>query len=283
MRRFVVLEKEMGETPLQAIRHFQESDPELLRLPMTYAGRLDPMAQGKLLVLIGDECKRRAKYDGLDKEYLFEVLLGFKSDTGDVLGLPTAELPKNLSIPDPNAIARSMIGTYELPYPAFSSKPVAGKPLFQYALEGTLDTIQIPTTTMRVYSMQYVDRLSLPRASIIERILDRIQLLKIDREKTNIKPDIKIDVKIDLSDALGADFRKDQISKEWWNLQNRTISNCVVLRFRATVSSGTYIRSLAPLIARECGTVGLAYSINRTKIGKYQPLGKGVGFWTRTY
>ena len=45
------------------------------------------MASGKLLILIGDECKNQKKYFGLDKEYEFEVLFGVESDTGDVLGL----------------------------------------------------------------------------------------------------------------------------------------------------------------------------------------------------
>jgi len=45
------------------------------------------------------------------------------------------------------------------------------------------------------------------------------------------------------------------------------------------VSSGTYIRSLAPEIARRVGTVGLAYSIHRTEIGRYL----GFGFWLKRY
>jgi tRNA U55 pseudouridine synthase TruB len=90
MQRYALIEKNVGVTPLQAIETFRKEKPELKDLPLTYAGRLDPMAGGKLLVLIGDECKRREKYDGLDKEYEFEVLLGFASDSGDVLGLPAA-------------------------------------------------------------------------------------------------------------------------------------------------------------------------------------------------
>jgi tRNA pseudouridine55 synthase len=266
MRRYAVIEKPLGETPLQAIREFQKSDPALLQMPMTYAGRLDPMAEGKLLVLLGDECKKRGKYDGLDKEYIFEVLLGFKSDTGDMLGLPSAGAVINTTLRDPNEVARSMIGIHTLPYPAFSSKTVGGKPLFQYALDGTLDTIRIPTTDMRVYAMEYVDKLMLPRAQLIERIIDKIHLLQTGSD-----------------DAYGGDFRKDEICKAWWGLQSRTIANCAILRFSAVVSSGTYIRSLAPLMAEKFGSVGLAYSIKRTKIGKYLPLVKRIGFWRRTY
>ena len=53
---------------------------------MTYAGRLDPMASGLLIVLAGEETKNKEKYLNLDKEYLFEVLFGFKTVTYDFLG-----------------------------------------------------------------------------------------------------------------------------------------------------------------------------------------------------
>jgi tRNA U55 pseudouridine synthase TruB len=45
------------------------------------------MAEGKMLVLAGETCKEREKYLGLDKEYIFEILLGFESDTKDILGI----------------------------------------------------------------------------------------------------------------------------------------------------------------------------------------------------
>jgi tRNA U55 pseudouridine synthase TruB len=45
------------------------------------------MAEGKMLILAGEACKEREKYLGLDKEYIFEILLGFKSDTKDILGI----------------------------------------------------------------------------------------------------------------------------------------------------------------------------------------------------
>jgi tRNA pseudouridine55 synthase len=267
MQRYVVVEKPVGQTPLQAIQDYQKADPALMRVPLTYAGRLDPMAQGKLLVLIGEECKKRDAYDGLDKEYLFEVLLGYKTDTGDVLGMP--ESSKSVAVDERHIrdVAQSLVGAHTLPYPAYSSKTVAGKPLFQYALEGALDTIAIPTADMRVYSMQYVDKLTLSREALIDRVLNKIELLKAKGDP----------------EQLGSDFRKEEICKAWWSLRSRTISTVTILRFRATVSSGTYVRSLAPLIAEMLGTDGLAYSIDRTRIGKYLPLTKHFGFWTRSY
>jgi len=81
-----MLEKAVGETPLSCAEEYRGKHPELTGVSMAYAGRLDPMASGKLLVLLGEECKNQAAYHGLDKEYGFSVLLGIGSDSHDVLG-----------------------------------------------------------------------------------------------------------------------------------------------------------------------------------------------------
>ena len=81
------LEKKPGETPLECIRRFQAENPEYEGEKMTYAGRLDPLATGVLLVLTGEECKQKEKYLGLDKEYELIILFGFGTDSMDLLGM----------------------------------------------------------------------------------------------------------------------------------------------------------------------------------------------------
>ena len=167
MRRYAVIEKNVGETPLMAIEAFRRENPSLVHLPMTYAGRLDPMASGKLVVLIGDECKRRARYDKLDKSYTFEVLFGFHTDTGDVLGLSNPGAIISVSDQKAIAVARSQLGAHTFPYPAFSSKTVKGLPLFTYALENELSSIEIPCADVRVHELRYLDRMVFPRDELI--------------------------------------------------------------------------------------------------------------------
>ena len=263
MKKYAVIEKELGETPLIAIETFRKSHPELRELPLSYAGRLDPMASGKLVVLIGEECKKRSQYDGLDKTYVFEVLLGFSSDTGDVLGIPSMGLLTNPEEAVVEKAAKSLVGNHTLAYPAFSSKTVNGKPLFSYALAGTLASITIPTIDVRIYSLRSIDRLIMPKDELIERILSRIERLKASRGPDEPQPD----------------FRKEEIMRAWWKFSDRRKTPCTILRFEATVSSGTYIRTLAPLIAERLGTIGLAYSIQRTRIGNYLPVVGGRGLW----
>ena len=266
MRPYIIIEKPVGITPLQAIETHLISNPAEAQLPHTYAGRLDPMASGKLLVLIGDECKKRTRYDGLDKEYEFELLLNVATDTGDVLGIPQpfvhAEKPGEEKITE---VLKSLRGKHTLPYPAFSSKTVQGIPLFEYALKGTLDAIERPVKKIRIYKMEYLGGRIIEREELIEKILAKISLLSVPVQSTRI----------------GSDFRKKEIDACWKKFH--TADKLVILKFKATVSAGTYIRTLAPLIAERLGTIGLAYSIHRSRIGRYQPLFIISGFWSKIF
>ncbi len=266
MRRSAVVHKRMGETPLQALEAFRARE-RLGAVPLTYAGRLDPMASGALLILIGEECKKRGAYDALDKEYEFELLLGFRSDTGDVLGL--AESVRETKLYTHAAIQRAMqsvAGAQTLPYPAYSSKTVDGKPLFQHAHDRTLDAIEMPETKVRIYRMQYAGARTVPKALLSEHILHKLDQL-------HAAP----------SERPGSDFRRGDIAARWMQLKNIGPEKFTVLKFRATVSSGTYIRSIAPRLAESLGTGGLAYSIRRTKIGRYLPLAGNLGLWWKSY
>lgn len=259
MQKYVVLQKLVGETPLSALEAYRKEHPELQKTPMTYAGRLDPMASGKLIVLQGDECKDRAAYDSLDKEYEFEVLFGYATDTGDVLGIARRVVEtQRYSVKKLARISAGLRGVHTVPYPAFSSKTVAGIPLFEYALKRTLHTIQIPTVDMRIYRLTCEGIRTVTGDTLLERILSKIVLLQSE------------------------EFRSEEIGQKWSELLRGDDKQYAIAKFRAVVGAGTYIRTLASLIAMQSGTDGIAYSIHRTKIGKYRTWG-GLGWWSRTY
>jgi len=258
IQKYIVLEKKVGQTPLVVLENYRKENPEVANKKLAYAGRLDPMASGKLLVLIGDACKKQGKYLNLDKEYEFEVLLDFKSDSGDVLGL--AEYVSDTE--NLNEIIQNLTGKISLPYPKFSSRPVAGKPLFLWTLEGRINEIEIPTKESTVYKLSRGNT----------RTIDKDRLAREIFEKINSIPEVTEESK-----KLGADFRRVDIRKQWQELLNNTNQNeFTIAKFTCTASSGTYMRSLA----QELG--GLAYSIHRTTIGKYQNLGP-IGLWYKKY
>jgi tRNA pseudouridine(55) synthase len=264
---YVLLYKEVGQTPLDAITAWKEAHPEYADMPASYAGRLDPMAEGMLLVLLGDECKRQEKYRGLDKEYEIEIVLDLVTDTGDVLGMPAyAGRETSPSSGELTRVLKQETGTKEVPYPAFSSKTVHGKPLFMYALEGTLNTIEIPRHPETVY------RIEQKSVSIIEakELHERIERMLAKAPRSD-----------EPSKVLGADFRQDEIKGAWTALfEELPPRSFTVLTLRVTCASGTYMRTLAERIGYALGTSALCLSIKRTRIGTYKH-GLGMGMWTR--
>ncbi|MEK7086259.1 MAG: hypothetical protein AAB709_00150 [Patescibacteria group bacterium] len=269
MKRFIVLEKKVGETPLMAIQAWKKACPAYADVLASYAGRLDPMASGKLLILLGEECKRQRAYTDLDKAYEIEVLLDVGSDTGDALGVPAYAHKKTiLEKKKLAAVLRRERGAYARAYPAFSSKTVSGKPLFLHALEGTLPFSEIPEHIERIYRIQSIDSYSIPSSELEASINAFLDCVPRTHEP---------------SKRLGADFRVDAIRAHWESLfKEMPERNFTVLRLNVVCASGTYMRSLAGRIGTALGTRALALSIKRTKIGNYIPLGT-TGFWLRTY
>ena len=73
---------------MDTIKLLKEKYPELKNEKMTYAGRLDPMAEGALIVLARNAIYEKERYLKMDKEYEGEILFGFETDTYDALGMP---------------------------------------------------------------------------------------------------------------------------------------------------------------------------------------------------
>lgn len=269
----ITFKKEVGETPLEVLENFKKENLKYKDTKFAYAGRLDPMAEGRLLVLVGDTCKERDKYLNLDKEYEFEILLGFKSDTKDLLGL--AELnPWHTTWVGSrwfNNQLKSYIGKIELEYPVFSSRTVKNKPLFLWALENRLNEIEIPKKKSEIYNLKLISQKKISSRYLNKLIIDKINLpTKVEEE----------------SKELGKNFRRGEIVPLWNKLfsEKNEDEKFLVLKIRAVVSSGTYMRTLAEKIADEIlEDYGVAYSIKRTKIGIYKRIFSKIGFWKKTY
>jgi tRNA pseudouridine(55) synthase len=268
MQKYIVLEKEVGETPLSCAERWRTTEPNMNGVPLSYAGRLDPMASGKLLVLIGEECKKQSEYHGLDKEYEFSVLFGISSDTQDVLGrLATKTTVPEISQERLEKICQELTGDLTFQYPLFSAKTVQGKPLHMWTLEGRLNEIEIPTRTSTIYDLVVTEIETKPRQEVAAIALQKI----------NTIPEVT-----DPRKALGADFRRVDVRADWQDIAtNYTLpGEYSIAHFRCIASSGAYMRTLATLIAEKCGTSGLAYHIHRTKIGLFEEANM---FWSKEF
>jgi tRNA pseudouridine55 synthase len=267
--RFITTQKKVGETPLVALERAREEHAIASHVPLAYAGRLDPMASGLLLILVGDECKQQKKYHALDKEYLVELLFGIGSDTGDILGLvkqASSNTPIDWSMCE--KVVREVLGAVTLPYPHFSSKTVHGKPLHVWTLEGRLDEIHIPLKQSVIHQIRLKHLRTISRTDVLSTVYKKIESI----------PPVT-----DPRKALGADFRRDAVRAHWRAIENGSKDTYQVLTFSCIASSGTYMRSLCEYMAIRLCTTGLAYSIHRTNIGRYRPLFGRFGVWTKRF
>lgn len=234
--------KKEGETPLEALGRLRAEKPELAGEKMTYAGRLDPLASGVLLVLAGEECKQREKYLGLDKEYEAEILCGIATDTSDVLGLVTnTRTPKTYSPEEIKKVLAECVGKQIQTYPAYSSKTVGGRALHEIARADELDSIEIPTKEIEIYSIDFLGTNEISAAELLSQIESRIQ-------------------------KVSGDFRQKETIELWQKTLDGKQTAFQIIKIRTMCSSGTYIRTLAEQIGKKLGIPALALKIVRTKI-----------------
>ncbi len=258
MKKIIVLNKKEGETPLFALENFRKKNPKYLNVPMTYAGRLDPMASGVLVILAGEETKNKEKYLALDKEYDFSVLFGFSTDTYDILGKVTSlaklnfcssgECPKG-DCPSSKNLFGSLIkanldhfkGKLKQKYPIYSSKTVDGKPLFSYAQSG--EDVEIPERGIFIKQIKLEEVRKISNKNLLKNIERRIKKVK-------------------------GDFRQKEILKIWKKeLKNQNSYYIADLKIKC--GSGTYVRSIANSLGQKMKIPALAFSIKRTKLGKW--------------
>jgi len=249
--------KKWGKTPLETLDVLRQKYPLLEGVPLSYAGRLDPLAEGLMLILVGETNKDREKYLGLDKTYEVEILFGIKTDTGDLFGLPTVDSTEDLLKLSSNnskefenalvAVLNSFVGKQEFPYPVYSSKTVQGKPLFQWMNEGRISEIEIPKTDVEIYSLELLETDLNPIKKVREaEILEKVELAL---------------------NSVKGDFRYDEIRVGWNEiLKDKRNVDFTMIKIQCECSSGTYMRVLAEEIGKKMGVSALAYSIKRTKI-----------------
>lgn len=240
------LYKNLGETPRERLERLRNQKPLYEREVLSYAGRLDPMAEGVMLCLVGQANKRREEYLDLDKEYTVDVLFGVSTDTYDVLG-------KVMNSGDADKVSKASIekalkefqGSVEQEYPPFSSKPVEGKSLFEWARSGAIGALVMPKRSIEVYDIELDSMYKVNEQTLLNFIETSVEKVQ-------------------------GDFRQDEIMEGWHrhlNPKNGRSFKCATLKIAC--SSGTYVRSIAHQLGLELGTPALALHILRTRVGDY--------------
>jgi len=248
----VSIYKPIGQTPNELIEIYKKENNNVKKV--SFAGRLDPMARGTMVLLINEECKMHDKYIAHNKTYEFQVLYGFKTDTFDVLGILNEyhnpeQFKKNID----SIRLDKYVGKTRQEYPPYSSIVVNKKPLWEWSKLGLIDSIRpLPSKEIEIYEFEEI-----PYKSPIDSY-EKLQ----EKIKTMI---------YSLSEINQPKFRVPEIDTMWntyFESYKHELNGFkpIIKKYRAKVSSGTYIRSLSNQIGNEIGCGAIALDIHRTQI-----------------
>lgn len=235
--------KPQGATPLEVLSLLKKRMPQYKNETLSYAGRLDPMAEGVLVVLVGETNKRRRIFESKRKTYIMDILLGFATDTYDGLGtLLSSPTPTFFKKKEIEKATLSYQGKFVQEFPPYSSKTVNGKPLFYWARENRLKEIIMPKRNVEIFSLKINSLELISAPALLKKIVGEIK-------------------------KVNGDFRQDKIIELWKNALEGTSDKYQVVTLAVECSSGTYMRSLAYNIGKKLFCGGIAFHIKREKVG----------------
>ena len=229
------------------------------KVKWTYMGRLDPLAEGVLLVASGEDVYKKEEFLEFDKEYDFVALFGFATDTYDILGkVVRAEKVEDIKVMELIKLCKVYEGERMQKYPEYSSKMIAsrktpsptiprrgresGNPLPSEGGRG-----EVPIKKITIHKIQFHGLDQLNSKELFGRLL------------------------MDIGKVKG-DFRQNEILILWRQmiLDSGGSTDYFLGKFSAHVSSGTYIRSIVNDFGNTLGFGATTLSIKRTRVGEYR-------------
>lgn len=217
-----------------------------------YAGRLDPMACGKMILLTNKDTKNVNKYLNHNKLYNFDLIIGIDTKSHDCLS-EINEIKEIMFKKEEELISKlsTFIESYTIQkYPIVSNYTVKHngikKPLWWFYTNGYLD-VELPSKNVCIFDSKINNIKTVPLNTLIYKFIDRIKL--IDNEKTIVE------------------LKTSTIIKQWENNVNKDIDRRqIVVNMELTVSSGFYIRQFCNDFGKYIGCGAIAFDITRLKI-----------------
>jgi tRNA U55 pseudouridine synthase TruB len=132
--------------------------------------------------------------------------------------------------------------TFTQKYPKFSSRTIAGRPLFQISKEEGIDENNLPEREVSIHQIDFLGFGFLSKKYLHDYALENIFKVK-------------------------GNFRQNMIWCSWADtLKNYPDLNLPIIKLKVRCSSGTYMRSLAQNIGKMVNYPALALRIKRTMI-----------------
>lgn len=162
----LLIDKPVGISSFDVIRRLR---PKLNIKKMGHAGTLDPLASGLMIIGVGEGTKKLTELTKLDKEYVTEILIGERTESGDQDGraleereVSSEEAVETFSFENVSAALASMVGTLTLLVSAYSAIKQDGVPFYKKArararVGQVVSESELPIREMKVYDAEFLD------------------------------------------------------------------------------------------------------------------------------
>ena len=217
----------------------------------THTGTLDPMAEGVLIILTGEDRFKKGELSDWHKHYQFEILWGVSTDSLDLLGLTLPSFESEIiefnQIKDQvtdylHMTINDFIGEYRQQMPNFSAKRIGGKSAFDLAKSGL--EIKDTFTDVELFSAKVLGH----------REIDSEELLRMIEHKV---------------DRVQGDFRQTQVMNNWHVYLNNLTNNYLISSVEIETSKRFYVRAFVRDLSQRLNIPATTFSIVRTQNGEY--------------
>jgi len=236
---WLVLDKPVGLGSTQAVSLAKRAIRQagLPKAKVGHGGTLDPLASGVLPIAIGEATKLTGRMLDADKTYAFTIAFGVETDTLDLEGAAVAESEVRPTEAEIAAVLPRFTGPIAQVPPAYSALKVDGRRAYDLARAG--EAVELATRLVTIHDLKALSPCGrgLGEGSVPSQFAQP----GIEPGCANPSPRP--------SPARG--------------------EGVAAASFRARVSKGTYIRSLARDIALALGTVGHVSMLRRTQAGPF--------------
>ena len=239
---WIILDKPVGLGSTQAVsavkRMLREAGEP--KTKVGHGGTLDPLASGVLPIALGEATKLAGRMLDATKAYEFTIRFGEETDTLDAEGEVIAKSDVRPTMAEIAAILPRFTGVIDQVPPAYSALKIGGKAAYARARAG--EEVELKSRTVTVHDLKI-----LPGTG------------RGTSEAGGGGP----------PNLQSSDVGPHHHSAPLRGPPPRSGEEMNEITLSATVSKGTYIRSLARDIARAFGTLGHVSYLRRTRAGPF--------------
>lgn len=165
MDGIILVNKEKGISSFEVVKRVRK----ILKIQKVgHAGTLDPQAEGLLIILLGKATKLFSCFSKFPKEYIFKVVFGKSTETGDIEGKIIEEKKCPFITQEVvDEVLPLFLGKIKQKPHQYSAVKISGVPAYYFARKG--EKVDLPEKEVQIYQLKLLDFIpgNFPKAKIL--------------------------------------------------------------------------------------------------------------------